>query len=209
MGSLMIRCGAAVVALAVLWLFTAHWLSLLVDQVSMAPLASAPATPFGWDGVTLQFGEPFAGGPKGDSVKPGTSASMLDLEGPGPGYPEVAKARVDADNRLMLSVNGRDFVLGSRAGTTATGGTPATTIPTYAAEPGDVSTLTIQRSWLSWPVFGLNPHDRAVRRPGGGMSIIASPGKSPRASGSTCCGASNKASIPAVAGARRAGPRTA
>ena len=156
MGSLMIRCGAAVIVLAVLWLFTAHWLSLLVDQVSMAPLASAPATPFGWDGVTLQFGEPFAGGPKGDSVKPGTSASMLDLEGPGPGYPEVAKARVDADNRLMLSVNGRDFVLGSRAGTTATGGTPATTIPTYAAEPGDVSTLTIQRSWLSWPVFGLN-----------------------------------------------------
>jgi hypothetical protein len=141
MGSLTIRCGAAVVALAVLWLFTAHWLSLLVDQVSMAPLASAPASPFGWDGVTLQFGGP-------------ASAYRLDLEGPGPGYPEVATASVDADKRLVLSMNGRDFVLGARAGDLPAGGTPPTTVPAYAA--GDVGALTVERSWLSWPVFGLN-----------------------------------------------------
>jgi len=141
MGWLTIRCVAAVVVLAVLWLFTARWLSLLVDQVSMAPLASAPASPFGWDGVTLQFGTP---------------KHRLDLEGPGPSYPQVATASVDAENRLVLSVNGRGLVLGSRAGDLPAGGTPPTTIPAYAAEPGDVSTLTIERSWLSWPVFGLN-----------------------------------------------------
>jgi hypothetical protein len=153
MGSVMIRCGVAVVVLALLWLFTAHWLSLLVDQVSMAPLASAPATPFGWDGVTLQFGQPVAGGPKASGP---TSVYLLDLEGPGPSYPQVATASVDADNRLVLSVNGRGLVLGSRAGDLPAGGTPPTTIPAYAAEPGDVGGLTIERSWLSWPVFGLN-----------------------------------------------------
>jgi len=139
----MIRCGAAVVALAVLWLFTAHWLSLLVDQVSRAPMASAPASPIGWDGVTLQVGG-------------AASAYRLDLEGPGPSYPQVATASVDADKRLVLSVNGRDFVLGARAGDLPAGGTPPTTVPAYAAEPGDVGALTVERSWLSWPVFGLN-----------------------------------------------------
>jgi hypothetical protein len=139
----MIRCGAAVIGLAILWLFTAHWLSLLVDQVSMAPMASASTSPFGWDGVTLQFGG-------------AASAYRLDLEGPGPSYPQVATAIVDADKRLVLSVNGRDFVLGARAGDLPAGGTPPTTVPAYAAEPGDVCTLTIERSWLSWPVLGLN-----------------------------------------------------
>jgi hypothetical protein len=153
MGSLVIRCGAAAVALAVLWLFTAHWLSLLIDQVSTAPVASAPASPFGWDGVTLRFGQPFIE-PKGGGGL-GTSAYMLDLEGPGPRYPEVATASVDADNRLVLSVNGRGLVLGSRAGDAPAGGTPPTTTPAYAAEPGDVGVLTIERSWLSWPVIGL------------------------------------------------------
>ena len=152
MGSLAIRLGAAVIGLAVLWLFTAHWLSLLVDQVSMAPLARAPASPLGWDGVTLQFGQLAAGGPKSGAA----SAYLLDLEGPGPSYPPVATASVDAKNRLVLSVNGRGLVLGSRAGDLPAGVTPSTTVPAYAAEPGDVGALTIERSWLSWPVFGLN-----------------------------------------------------
>ena len=56
----------------------------------------------------------------------------------------------------MLSVNGRGLVLGSRAGDLPAGGTPPTTIAAYAAEPGDLSALTIERSWLSWPVFELN-----------------------------------------------------
>ena len=137
----MIRCGAAVVALAVLWLFTAHWLSLLVDQVSRARVASAPASPFGWDGVTLKFG----GG-----------AYRLDLEAPGPSYPQVAAASDDPDKRLVLSVNGRGLVLGARADELPVGGTPPTTVQAFAAEPGDVGALTIERSWLSWPVFGLN-----------------------------------------------------
>src|SRR5580693_1543193 len=108
MRSLTIRFGLSVVILAVLWLFTAHWLSLLVDRVSMAPLASAPAAPFGWNGVYLQFGQPLA-------TEPGTSVYILDLEGPGPTYPAVARATVDADNRLALSVDWHRFVLGSRA----------------------------------------------------------------------------------------------
>jgi hypothetical protein len=136
---LIIRCGVGIVVLGVVWLFAAHWISLAIDQVFKVQVDSASASPVGWNGVFLQFG-----------------SQIQDLEGPGPGYRKVAAASIDANNRLVVSVNGRSFVLGPRAGDLPAGGTPPTTIAAYAAEPGDVSSLTTERSLLSWPVFELN-----------------------------------------------------
>jgi hypothetical protein len=157
MRSFLIRGAVVLIILAVLWLFTARQLSLLIDRVFTVPLASLPATPLGWNGVHLQFGAAPAGvdGPKGgwNGDQLGTGAHALDLEGPGPGYPAVATATVDTDNRLALSTLGHSLVLGSQVGALSGADGP---IAAYAAEPGDVASLTLERSWLSWPVFELN-----------------------------------------------------
>ncbi len=141
----LVLIGAGVVAaLALLWLPTARLLSLLIDRAFTVPAGGAPASPVGWDGVDLRFlgaGE----------------ASSLTLEGPAPAYAQVATATVGLDRRLVLSTHGRSIVLGATAGAMADpGSTPPVLIPVFAAEPGDVASLTFQRSWLSWPVFGLN-----------------------------------------------------
>jgi hypothetical protein len=138
MRSWVIGLGGGVIALAVLWLLTAHPLSLLIDRAFTIPVARASSTPFGWNGVYLQFGA-------GDHI--------LDLEGPGPSYPAVAVVTVDAQNRLSLSTHGQSLMLGARAGVLPTGETPPAPIPAYAAQPGDVTSLALTRSWLSWPVF--------------------------------------------------------
>ena len=76
----LVLIGAGVVAaLALLWLPTARLLSLLVDRAFTVAAGGAPASPVGWDGVDLRF--------------PGsTQASSLTLEGPAPGYAQVATA---------------------------------------------------------------------------------------------------------------------
>jgi hypothetical protein len=141
---LLIGGGIGVGALAALALFAGHPISLILDKVVLVPVARAPASPVGWNGVFLQFDAP-AGG------------AVLDLEGPGPSYRPAATASVDAQGRLVISTNGEGFVLGDRAGDPPVGGSsPPETIPAYAAEPGDVGVLSVERSALSRPVFELN-----------------------------------------------------
>jgi hypothetical protein len=141
----LVLIGAGVVAaLALLWLPTARLLSLLIDRLSTAPAGGAPARSVGWDGVNLRF-------------LGAAEASSLTLEGPAPAYAQVATVTVGADRRLVLSTGGRSIVLGAAAGAmTDPGSTPPVSVPLFAAEPGDVASLTFQRSWLSWPVFELN-----------------------------------------------------
>jgi hypothetical protein len=130
-------------ALALLWLPTARLLSLLVDQAFTVPTGSAPASPVGWDGADLRL--------------PAAPISSLTLEGPAPAYTQVATVTVGPDDRLVLTIQGRSIVLGAPAGTMVDpGSTPPVSVPLFAAEPGDVASLTFQRSWLSWPVFELN-----------------------------------------------------
>jgi hypothetical protein len=152
MWSFLIRGGVAVVVLATLWLFTAQSFSLLIDRVSTVPLATLPSTPLGWNGTYLQFGSSIEGmeEPKGgwSGVEFQTGSQIVDLEGPGPGYDQVATLKVDADDKLVLSAGGHRLTLGSRAGTLSGGDGP---IPAFAAEPGDKTSVTLERSWLSWP----------------------------------------------------------
>ena len=138
--------------LATLWLFTAQWCSLLIDRVYTVPLATLPSTPLGWNGTYLQFGSSVEGmeGPKGgwSSAELQTGSQIVTLEGPGPGYHQVATLEVDTHDNLVLSAGGHSLALGSRAGTLSGGDGP---IPAFAPEPGDTTSATLERSWLSWP----------------------------------------------------------
>jgi len=151
----LIRGALALVALAVLWLFTARWLSLAVDQVWRAPVVTLPASPVGWNGSHLQFG-PEPPGMAGSSAvwngpRAGIGAHPLSLEGPGPAYAPAASA--DGGETLVLSAHGRTFLIGRRAGTLSDGDGQ---VPAYAVLPGDVASLQLEHSALAWPVFETN-----------------------------------------------------
>ena len=154
MRSFAIFGGLATVALAallILWFLTAQWCSLLVDRVYTAPMAVVPSTPFGWNGIYLQFGAAIPGLAGLQGFNPGerlTGEHMLGLSGPEPEYKPAATLEINADRRLMLVAGGHSFVLGSRAGTIPGDENP---VPAFAAEPGDTTSLTLERSLLGWP----------------------------------------------------------
>jgi hypothetical protein len=151
MRSLLIRGALATVAVAALWLVTARWCSLLVDQVATVRLGNLSASPVGWNGAFLQFGDGAEGvqGPKGwDGADLLTGAHILDSTGPRPDYKQAAAISVDATDRLVIAAGASRFTLGSRAGALTSGDGP---IPAFAADPDDVASLVLERSWLSWP----------------------------------------------------------
>jgi hypothetical protein len=151
MRSLLIRGALAIIVVAALWLVTARWCSLLVDQIATVRLGNLPATPVAWNGVYLQFGEGEEGviGPKGsDGADLLSGGHILDSSGPGPDYSQAAAIGVDSSDRLVIAAGASSFTLGTRAGS-LTGGDGQ--IPAFAADPGDATSLIIERSWLSWP----------------------------------------------------------
>lgn len=157
MRSLMIRGGIAVIVLFVLWYFTSRWCALLVDQVYTPRLAVLQSNPIGWNGTWLQFGPgiPNHVGPVGwsgpDLLKGG---HIVDFTGPGPDYKQIAALAVDTSGRLVLRKDGNSFVFGSRAGNLGEGDDA---IPAFAADPGDTTSATLDRSVLSWPApLGFN-----------------------------------------------------
>jgi hypothetical protein len=154
MRAFLIRGGIAAAILALFWLSSARWWSLLVERVATVRLATLPSNPIGLDGGNLQFGMGEAGrlGPAGWNGPELTSGGHLaGLAGPDD-TPAAALATDDA-NRLVLTRDGKSIVLGVRAGamTGADGD-----IPAFALEPGDESSITLERSVLSWPVFETN-----------------------------------------------------
>jgi hypothetical protein len=126
----------AAIGIAVALLSAGRTLTLLVDPIASVRVESAPASPIGWDGAGLRIG-----------------ARRFDLQAPD--YSRAAELRVDDGGRLVLTKAGQRFVLGSRAGALPDdrgGGVPA-----FAAEPGDETSFTVERSWLGWPTpFELN-----------------------------------------------------
>ena len=157
MRSFLIRGGIAVIVQAVLWLFTARSLSLVIDRIFTVHLATLQSTPLGWNGTYLQFGSSVEGteGPNGgwNGAELQTGSQIVGLEGPAPGYYRRATLKVDTNDQLVLTVGAQSLVLGFLAGTLTGGGGP---IPAFAAESGDTTSVTLERSWLSWPTLELN-----------------------------------------------------
>jgi len=163
MNAALVRAGAALAGLLLLgaaWFALARPLSVLVDALGTAPVASLSTSPFGWNGVWLQFGPP-RGGLRTPFVlhMPGIDPQFraLGLTGPGPQYGAAATLGEDPGGRLNLSSGRKRFTLGVRSGRSvpAEGDDPAT--PEFVAESGDQTSLTIERSLLAWPApFVLN-----------------------------------------------------
>ena len=102
----------------------------MIDRIYTVPLATLQASPIGWNAPDLSVGP-----------------HIPSLKG-------LASLTVDPNNRLILTAAKRTIVLGIRAGTIPGSEQP---IPAYAAEPGDTASLTLERSWLSWPTpFEMN-----------------------------------------------------
>jgi hypothetical protein len=153
---LFVRGLIAIAALAALWLVTARWCSLLVDEIYTAPMATLASSPIGWNGAYLQFGADTIG-TQDPRVWDGPGlpgAHVLDLSGPGPDYKAAAIVEVDDQNRLTIAAGARRIVLGARAGDLSGSDGP---IPAYAADSDDKTALTVEKSLLSWPTpFDLN-----------------------------------------------------
>jgi hypothetical protein len=157
MRAILIRGGAVIAAILLLgvsWLVLARRMSELVDAVGTVRVASLSPSPFGWNGTWLQFGpplgtvrEPLVGRMPG--IDP--QFRILDLTGPGPLYGPAADLAVDTDGRLVLAAGGKSFVLGARTGGHLPGDTSDPDMPEFAAEPGDNTSLVIERSLLAWP----------------------------------------------------------
>ena len=114
-------------------------------------MAVVQATPFGWNGTYLQFGSAIPGiiGLKGFNRREVLAgAHLLELTGPGPDYKQAAILEINANDQLVLVAGGRSFVLGARAGTIPGDDRP---IPAFAAEPGDIASVSLERSLLGWP----------------------------------------------------------
>jgi hypothetical protein len=126
----------AAIGIAVALLSAARTLTLLVDRTASIRVESAIASPIGWDGAALRIG-----------------ARRFDLQAPD--YTRAAEVHVDDGGRLVLTKAGQSFVLGSRAGLLPDEGDGG--VPAFAAESGDETSFTVERSWLGWPTpFELN-----------------------------------------------------
>jgi hypothetical protein len=149
------RGALAAVVLAALcgaWYFAAEKLSLAADRIHTAPMQFVQASPFGWNGTSLQFEAAIPGllGLTGfNSGAPLRGEHLLGLTGRGPDYKQVATLEMDGNGKLVLSDGNRAFVLGASAGTIEGDDGP---VPAFAAEPGDTASLTLERSLLGWPI---------------------------------------------------------
>lgn len=159
---MLLRSGVAVAALLVLgllWLVMARRLAELVDGVATVRVASLPTSPFGWNGTWLQFGLPIGEVKEnlvGQTPQIDAQFRSLDLTGPGPLYGLAAQIAVDAAGRLLLSADGKSFVLGTRTGNHVSVDIGEPDLLEYAAEPGDSASLVIERG-LAWPTpFEMN-----------------------------------------------------
>jgi hypothetical protein len=135
----------AVVGAVVAWLIGGRGLTLAVDAVVLARVESRTATPIGWSGTALVIGP-----------------RSFGLEGPD--FLPVARVRADPFGRLVLSAGTQTFIFGTRAGTVPD---MLGDVPSFAAEPGDETSFTIERSRFGWPTplgFSLGGRSPSWRR---------------------------------------------
>lgn len=121
-----IRGVLGLVGATVLWLLVARQVSLLIDRFVTVRIKTLPSSPVSCGPDVLWFGD-----------------LPLDLRS--------APARIDArlncvsSGRVALSLGGQMFDLGSPNG-------PANAVGfEFAPDPGDQLSLTVERSFLSWP----------------------------------------------------------
>ena len=113
-----------VVGFAIVWLFAARPLSLFLDRFVTVRVRALSVTPLSCSFGTIMIGD-----------------LLLSLSR----TPDERPIEVDCDSssRVVVSVDGRTFELGSRTG-------PSSGFE-FAPDPGDQVSLTVDRSLVSWP----------------------------------------------------------
>src|SRR4051794_33016488 len=136
---ILIRIGVGVVVFAAVWLFAGRWCALAIDTIHTARLATTLSYRIGWDGswFRLDSGIPGTLKPKDPWLSPFRWDSPQ----------QRVSVKVDPDERLVLIEGGRRFVLGKRAGTMS----DSDPTPAFEAEPGDVTSITVDLSLVSFP----------------------------------------------------------
>lgn len=134
MRATLIRSTIAVAAVTIVWLFGARQLSLLLDPFLTIPLKSFPVSQLSYSPGILWI-------------------DGLPLELMTPTTPNRARLFCDPADRVLVTIDGRVIVLGSRIGPDRKDlGTFS-----FIADPGDKVSLTVERSALSWPTpFEMN-----------------------------------------------------
>src|SRR5215813_8298471 len=124
MRSIVLRGLLGVIGLVVVWLFVGRQLSTLLDRLVTVRELTLPVSPLSCRFGTILIGD-----------------LLLSLSA----TPDERPIEVDCDSssRVVVSVDGRAFELGSRTG-------PSSGFE-FAPDPGDQVSLTVDRSLVSWP----------------------------------------------------------
>lgn len=121
-------------ALGLAWIFGGRHVALFVDHFGTAEVERIPVTQLTYEGA--QSGGLFRLGNR-----------MLSTTGPD-NHPFALSLAPDANNKLILSTSGKSFILGDVVPATAEqSGATFTVRP----DAGDEASLTVRRSFLSWP----------------------------------------------------------
>ena len=122
----------ALIAVAISgWLIGTRPLSILVDRAHTVQVDSQPVTELGIDDAS------------GGMIR--INSFLMNIEMPD-NRPFPMTMATDAQGRFGVTINGRSVALGSVADS-AEGGSGRVVRP----EPGDRATLSISRSFISWP----------------------------------------------------------
>jgi hypothetical protein len=127
-------CPLAAAGIAVIWVFGARSLSMLIDRMHTVTLEARSPDHFLYDNGTLTFGPDIL--------------SLMTLE-----YKYSVTALISASGRVSLVDRAKSFPLGSGRSVPSLTGLPTFE---FTADRGDTVRFTRERSLLSWPVFQLN-----------------------------------------------------
>ena len=128
MRKILIRAALALVGIAILWLFTARQLSLLLDRFLTIRVNSLPVSPLSYSPGVLWI--------SGLAVELTTNGDV--------GTPRLYS---DSQEHVVVEINGQTVQLGTRSGSHQSHGGDFGIVP----DPGDRVSLTVSRSIMSWP----------------------------------------------------------
>jgi hypothetical protein len=134
MRSILVRSIVGLAAIAIVWLFGARQLSLLLDRFLTIQLKSLPVSPLSYSPDLLWI-------------------DGLPFELVTPRIPDRARLYIEPPDRVVVAVGGHVIALGSRIENAQ----KDLGVFSFAADPGDKASLTVERSAFSWPTpFEIN-----------------------------------------------------
>ena len=117
------------IVLAIAWYFGARSAALLSERLGVETLSSKGPSQIGWNGTYLLV-----------------DSQMLDLGAPD--NSQALQLTIDAQHRLVASLNGKTIALGQANGAMPDSQEP---VPAFAVAPGERATFTRMQGWLIWP----------------------------------------------------------